>query len=176
MEREWETESELGGTIIWSGRKDDNPQKGVELFISKKYTVSLLEWKPIHKRLLYVKLNSRFTKMSLIVACAPTDVADEEDKDCFYSSHQSFLDNTPRQDVLLMIGNFNARVGSNDTNREGVRGRHGIDEITDNGKRLVGICEENNLSIGGTLFQHKNIHKLTWASPDGQSQNQIDHM
>ena len=55
-------------------------------------------------------------------------------------------------------------------------GRHGIGEITDNGERLVGICEENNLIIGGTLFQHKNIHKLTWTSPDGQSQNQIDHI
>ena len=114
--------------------------------------------------------------MSLIVAYAPTDVADEEDKDRFYSSLQSVLDKTPRHDVLLMLGDFNARVGNNNTNRERVMGRHGIGEITDNGERLVGICEENNLIIGGTLFQHKNIHKLTWTSPDGQSQNQIDHI
>ena len=87
----------------------------------------------------------------------------------FTDSLQSVLDKNPRHDILLMIGDFNARVGNNNTNREIVMGRHGIGEITDNGERLVGIYEENNLIIGGTLFQHKTIHKLTWTSPDGQS-------
>ena len=48
--------------------------------------------------------------------------------------------------------------------------------ITDNGERLIDICQENNLVIGGTLITHKDIHKLTWTSPDGKTQSQIDHI
>jgi endonuclease/exonuclease/phosphatase (EEP) superfamily protein YafD len=55
-------------------------------------------------------------------------------------------------------------------------GRHGVGVITDNGERLVNFCQQNDLVIGGTLFAHKEIHKLTWTSPDGRTQNQIDHI
>ena len=52
-------------------------------------------------------------------------------------------------------------------------GKHGIGlNLTDNGDRLIDICQENNLVIGGTLFTHKDIHKLT----DGKTQSQIDHI
>ena len=55
-------------------------------------------------------------------------------------------------------------------------GRHGMGEINENGTRFVSFCSANNLVIGGTLFQHRNIHKYTWTSPDGHTKNQIDHM
>ncbi|KAL3877467.1 hypothetical protein ACJMK2_035168 [Sinanodonta woodiana] len=47
--------------------------------------------------------------------------------------------------------------------------------MTDNGERLIKFCQENDFVIGGTLFEHKDIHKLTWTSPDGRTQSQIDH-
>ena len=56
-------------------------------------------------------------------------------------------------------------------------GKHRIwSNITDNGERFIDICQENNLVIGGTLFTHKDIHKLTWTSPDRKTQSQIDHI
>ncbi|PVD21686.1 hypothetical protein C0Q70_17485 [Pomacea canaliculata] len=78
--------------------------------------------------------------------------------------------------MLLIIGDLNAKVGSDNTCREHVMGKHGIGTINDNGERLADFCEENNLLIGGTLFQHKDIHKATWTSPDGITKNQIDHV
>ncbi|KAL3842166.1 hypothetical protein ACJMK2_020209 [Sinanodonta woodiana] len=48
--------------------------------------------------------------------------------------------------------------------------------MTDNWERLINFCQENYLVIGGTLFEHKDIHKLTWTSPDGRTQSQIDHI
>ncbi|KAL3884234.1 hypothetical protein ACJMK2_030452 [Sinanodonta woodiana] len=54
-------------------------------------------------------------------------------------------------------------------------GHHGIGMMTDNGERLINFCQENDLVIGGTLFEHKDIHKLTWTSPDGRTQSHIDH-
>ena len=48
--------------------------------------------------------------------------------------------------------------------------------INNNSERLVNFCLNNNCAIGGTIFQHQDIHKLTWKSPDGKKVNQIDHV
>ncbi|XP_078581995.1 uncharacterized protein LOC144865280 [Branchiostoma floridae x Branchiostoma japonicum] len=55
-------------------------------------------------------------------------------------------------------------------------GKEGVGERNDNDQRLVDVCMENGLVIGGTIFKHKNIHKLSWVSPDGRTSNQIDHI
>ncbi|KAL3877907.1 hypothetical protein ACJMK2_035549 [Sinanodonta woodiana] len=55
-------------------------------------------------------------------------------------------------------------------------GHRGIGMMTDNGERLINFCQETDLVVGGTLFEHKDIHKLTWTSPDGRTQSQIDHI
>ena len=55
-------------------------------------------------------------------------------------------------------------------------GKHGTGTMTDNGSRFCDICGKNDPVIGGTLFQHKTIHKLTWISPDGRTESQIDHI
>ena len=165
-----------GEVIVWSGRHDDNHQEGVAIIISKEHAKALMEWKPINERLLYVRFNSKYAKLSIVVAYAPTENANDEDKDQFYEALQSTVEGIPKHDVLLLMGDMNARVGSNNKDRERVMGHHGEGDITDNGERLVGFCEENKLLIGGTLFAHKSIHKLTWTSPDGKTQSQIDHI
>jgi hypothetical protein len=55
-------------------------------------------------------------------------------------------------------------------------GKYGCGNINDNGERLVDLCGINKLVIGGTIFPHKEIHKLTWISPNGRDKNQIDHI
>ena len=55
-------------------------------------------------------------------------------------------------------------------------GKHGVGDLTNNGEIIINLCEVNNLIIGGTIFMHRNIHKLTWTLPDGRTQSQIDHL
>ena len=74
------------------------------------------------------------------------------------------------------MGDLNAKAGSDNLNFERVMGREGCGVQNDNGERLVEWCAFNNMIIGGTLFPHRNIHKLTWTSPNGRDQNQIDHL
>jgi hypothetical protein len=62
------------------------------------------------------------------------------------------------------------------THKERVIGKQGLGDISDNGERLISLCEENDLVIGGSLFPHKTIHKLTWNSPDKRTKSQIDHI
>jgi len=165
-----------GETIIWSGRQDDLHYEGVALLICKERSNAVLQWKPVNERLLYVRMNSKFSRLSIVVVYAPTEDAPEEEKDRFYEAMQSTLLAIPRHDVLLVLGDFNARTGNDNTNHKRTMGIHGTGELNDNGERLIDFCEENDLVIGGTLFPHKDIHKLTWTSPDGQTRCQLDHI
>ena len=112
----------------------------------------------------------------MLVCYAPIEDANAEVKDAFYDQLQTVVESVHAHDMLLILGDLNAKVGSDNTGREHVMGKHGIGTINDNGERLADFCEENNLLIGGTLFQHKHIHKTTWTSPYGTTKNQIDHV
>jgi len=74
------------------------------------------------------------------------------------------------------MGDLNAKVGADNKNFEHAMGRHGLGTMNENGERFAEPCSNNNLVIGGTLFPHKRIHKVTWESPDQTTQNQIDHI
>ena len=78
--------------------------------------------------------------------------------------------------MIVLMGDLNAKIGSNNANREEVMGKFGVGVMNDNGARLCDFCSANGLVITGTLFPHKEIHKLTWRSPDGKTVNQIDHV
>lgn len=69
------------------------------------------------------------------------------------------------------MGYFNAKVGCDDTGNLSVMGKYGCGIMNDNGERLVDLCENNILVIGNTIFPHKEIHKLTWVSPNGRDKN-----
>ena len=108
----------------------------------------------------------------MLVCCAPTEDANAEVKDAFYDQLQTAVESVHAHDVLFILGDLNAKVRSNNTGREHFMGKHGIGTINDNGERLADVCEENNLLIGGTLFQQKHIHKTTWTSPDGTTKKE----
>jgi hypothetical protein len=74
------------------------------------------------------------------------------------------------------MGDMNAKVGSENTGYEICMGIEGVGERNGNGQRFSDLCSESGLAIGGTVFQHKTIHKLTWVSPDTKTSNQIDHI
>ncbi|KAL9976506.1 hypothetical protein ACROYT_G013815 [Oculina patagonica] len=70
------------------------------------------------------------------------------------------VENTPSQDLLIVVGDLNTMVGTVNTGNERVMGGPGYGILNDNGERLVELCGMNNLVIGGTLFPHKDIHKI----------------
>ena len=84
-----------------------------------------------------------------------------------------FRTNTPK-DVLFIIGDWNAKVGSQET--PGVTGRFGLGVWNEAGQRLTEFCEENTPVIANTLFQQHKTKLYTWTSPDGQHWNQTDHI
>ena len=103
----------------------------------------------------------------------PTNNAEEADVEPFYEDLQNLLKLTPKKDVLFIIGDWNAKVGSQET---GVTGKFGLGIQNEAGQRLMEFCQENALVIANTLFQQHKRRLYTWTSADGQHQNQIDYV
>ena len=92
----------------------------------------------------------------------PTEEAEVER---VYEDLQDILELTPKKDVLFIIGDWNAKVGSQEI--PGVTGRFGLGVQNKAGQRLIEFCQENALVIANTLFQQHKRRLYTWTSPDG---------
>ena len=99
----------------------------------------------------------------------PQPVMLKKQVEWFYEDLQDLLELTPKKDVLFIIGDWNSKVGSQET--PGVTGIFGLGIRNEAGQRLIEFCQENALVI----TQHKR-RLYTWTSPDGQHQNQIDYI
>ena len=89
-----------------------------------------------------------------------------EEVEWFYEDLQDLLELTPKTDVLFIIGDWNAKVGSQET--PGVTGKFGLGVQNEAGQRLIEFCRLNTLVIANTLFQQHERRLYTWTSPDGQ--------
>ena len=117
----------------------------------------------------------RRISMNVIQCHAPTNDGQDEVKDPFYHRLQSLLDNFPERDVTILMGDFNAKIGSDNIGYEEVMGQCGLGVMNDNGKRLGELCALNKLVFSGSVFPHRRIHEAMWLSPDQSTANQIDH-
>ena len=111
----------------------------------------------------------------MIHAYSPTNDASIESKDDFYEQLEGTVQKCNKNDILLITGDLNAKVGKGTAEEREVLGQHGTGDRNENGERLCEFCEMNDLVITGTIFPHKEIHKATWISPNGTTKNQIDH-
>ena len=102
---------------------------------------------------------------------APTSNAEKAEAEWFYEDLQDHLELTPPKDVLFIIGDWNAKVGSQEI--LGVTGKFGLGGQNEAGQRLIEFCQENALVIANIIFQQHKRRLYTWASPDGQYQNQM---
>ena len=112
--------------------------------------------------------------ITVIQAYAPTSNAEEAEIEWFYEGLQDLLELTPPKDVLFIIGDWNAKVGSQET--PGVTGKFDLGVQNVAGQKLIKFCQENALVIANILFQQHKRRVYTWTSPDGQHQNQIDYI
>ena len=169
--------TQTGEIILYLGRDDNIHQSGVALVMTKQAAGCLESWMPVSDRIMTARFASRFIKTTVVQVYAPTNEADEETKDSFYDLLQRVTDEIPRHDMIMMMGDWNAKIGAPQEGEGGVVGRHGLgDERSENGVRFVSFCAANSLAIVSTMFPHKNIHKYTWTAPNGRVRNQIDHV
>ena len=104
--------------------------------------------------------------ITVIQVYAPTSNAEEAEVEWFYEDLQDLPELTHKKDVLFIVGDWNAKVGSQET--PGVIGKFGLGVQNEVGQRLREFCQENALVIVNTLFQQHKRSLYTWTSPDGQ--------
>ena len=107
-------------------------------------------------RMISVRFQGKPSNITVIQVCAPTSNAEEAEVEWFYEDLQDLLELTPKKDVLFIIGDWNAKVGSQET--PGVTGKFDLGVQNEAGQRLTEFCQENALVIANTLFQQ---HKKT---------------
>ena len=100
--------------------------------------------------------------------------AEKAEFEWFYEDLQDLLELIPKKDVLFVIEDWNAKVGSQET--PGVTGKFGFGIQNKAGQSLIEFCQENALVIANTLFQQHKRRLYTWTSSDGQHRNQIDYI
>ena len=120
-------------------------------------------------RMISVHFQGKAFNITVIQAYVPTSNAEEAEVERFYEDLHDLLELTPK-DVLFIIGDWNAKVGSQET--PGVTGKSGLGVWNEAGQRLIEFCQDNTLVIANTLFQEHKRRLYTWTSPDGQHQNQ----
>ena len=167
-----------GETIIHSGIPADisDSYSGVGIMISKDAMKTLVDWNPISDRIILARFKTRARHLTFIQVYAPTEQASLDEKEAFYMQLDKTCKDVNVGDIKILCGDLNAKVGSNNKDWEKVMGPHGIGNMNENGELFADFCLNQDLVIGGTLFQHRNIHKATWVSPDRKTKNQIDHI
>ena len=184
-------------TIIHSGRHvpDEAPlhrSEGVGIVLDTAMAAAWREageeWKAVSPRVVRARLklssdvrHPTYMYMTIVSVYAPTFRSSAEEKERFYSDLQLTLDEVSQQDLLMLVGDFNARVGSEgpEGNRDvwsGVRGPHGVGEMNEAGRDLLSFCALNELAIMNTCFEKKRIHKFTWQHPGNKKWHCIDYI
>ena len=111
-----------------------------------------------------VRFQGKPFNIMVIQVYALTSNAEEVEQ--FYEALQDLLELTPKRDVLSIIGDWNAKAGSQEI--PGVTGKFGCGVQNEAGQRLIEFCQENALVIANTHFQQRKRKLYTWTSPDGQ--------
>ena len=136
----------------------------------------IVNFKPISERICYLRLRGKYRKISIVNGHAPTEHKDIEIKDKFYGKIEDVLEEIPKYDIKIVLGDLNAKLGKEEIYQDITGGKSLHVESNENGKKLLEFAIENNMKIIITYFDKKDIHKVTWISPNFRVKNQIDHV
>ena len=151
---------------IYYCRQESLRRNGVAIIVNKRVQNAVHGCNLKNDRMISVPFQGKPFNITVMQAYAPTSNAEEAEVEQFYEDLQDFLELTPKKDVLFIIRDWNAKVGSQETPR--VTGKFGLGIRNEAGQRLIEFCQENALVIANTLFQQHKRRFYTWTSPDGQ--------
>ena len=136
------------------------------MMVNKRVRNAILGCNLKNDGMISIRFQGKPFNITVIQVYATTSNAEEAEVERFYEDLQDLLELTPKKDVLFVIGDWNAKVGSQKT--PGVTGKFGLGIRNEAGQRLTEFCQDNALVIANTFFQQHKRKIYPWASPDGQ--------
>ena len=134
--------------------------------VNKRVQNAVLGCNLKNNRMISVRFQGKPFNITVSQVYAPTSDAEEAEVEWFYEDLQDLLELTPKKDVHFIIGDWNAKVGSQET--PGVTDKFGLVVQNETGQKLIiEFCNENALVIANTLVQQHKRRLYTWTSPDG---------
>ena len=141
-------------------------RNGVDITVNKRVRNAILGCNLKIDRMIFVRFQGKPFNITLIQVYTSNSNAQEAEVEWFYDDLQDLLELTPEKDVLFIIGDWNAKVGSREIPR--VTGKFRLGVQNEAGQRITEFCQENALVIANTLFQQHKRRLYTWTSPDSQ--------
>ena len=168
-----------GYTLYWSGKPETERRlSGVDFMVRNSIASKLVNQPTGHSdRIISMRLplwNQQYA--TLFSVYSPTLKAEPAEKDRFYSDLRSLIQSTPADDKVVILGDFNARVGQDSKAWKGVLRKHGVGNCNENGRLLLEFCAEKQFTITNTIFQQKNSLKTTWIHPRSKNWHLIDYV
>ena len=143
---------------------------GVAIMVNKRVQNAVLGCNLKNDRMISVRFRGKPFSITVIQVYASTSNAEEAEVERFCEDLQDLLELTPQKDVLFIIGDWNAKVGSQET--PGITGRFSLGVQNEAGQKLIEFCQENALVIANTIFQqhkrrlHMDITKRSTPKSD----------
>ncbi|XP_060521344.1 craniofacial development protein 2-like [Cylas formicarius] len=167
-----------GKVFYYSGDNANRNQHGVGILMNKNLQKSMKCFVPISERVALVQILGKPLNINIIQVYAPTADKPEQEVEDFYKQIDTALKLTRTNEINIILGDFNAKVGRGRTGS--VVGDWGLGERNNRGEGLVQYCEENNLMIANTWFKLPARRLYTWKSPQDNNyhvvRNQIDYI
>lgn len=160
---------------LWSGvEKHKRAKSGVSVLVKKNFKKNITGWDLIDDRIIKLDITLFAREIVVVGIYGPTNDQNGTVKDRFWERLEEELEKIPGRKEIFMLGDMNARVGRNKGSR--VVGNCGETERNDNGNRFIQICEQMDLRIENTFFDHKKIHKFTWHNESRKLESVIDYV
>ncbi|KAI8516668.1 hypothetical protein Bbelb_052490 [Branchiostoma belcheri] len=177
---EGQLQEDAGGfTFFWKGLpQEDRRIHGVGFAIRNSLLKDLEEIPTgVNERLMTLRLKLNNRQNATVISCyAPTLTAEDKIKEKFYEDLENILKSIPTTDKIILLGDFNARVGRDAAHWNGTIGKNGVGNANSNGLLLLSLCTRYELVITNTLFRLKNKYKTTWCHPRSKHWHLLDYV
>ena len=163
------------GHKIWCSGNEKKSMHRVGFLVNKNIWKSVMEFSPVNERIAAIRNLGKPFNLTTIQVYAPTSDCCNELIEDFYDDLEKLLRTVPRKDILIVQGDWNAKIGNDafDVWR-GTIGKFGLGGTNKRGQKLLEFAKRCQLTAVNTLFNHKISRRTTWHSPDGKVHNQID--